>query len=201
MHRACFRGRRLLPRHQSRQWPTPGLSQGRRFPGISQGHRSCRHRDSDAGARLRQGRLAGEGGAATGTEIDPPPARPPAQTAGINLDVRFFTHGHHIVLKGDRFPQNAQARRILCRYGINPYEGCSNLCISRNWCHSLAYAIHVLTELMRVETRGGAYREIQEALDELAVWHLRCGGNEGGAATSGEVANDDTIDQLPGELP
>ncbi len=59
-------------------------------------------------------------------------------------------HVHHIVMKGDAFPENAEARQILCKHGINPYIGCENLVISPNKCHSQSYAVQVLRELQKV---------------------------------------------------
>ena len=71
-------------------------------------------------------------------------------------------HGHHIVMKGDRFDANTAARKILYKFRINPYCGCANLVIARNWCHSKACADRVL------ELLGSAYNE-QTASAALAA--------------------------------
>ena len=103
-------------------------------------------------------------------------------------------HGHHIVMKGDRFPENAEARRILCKHGINPYTGCENLAITKNWCHSKSYAKFVLDQLRDVEPGGRA--KIVEALKKLADRHNRCDVPQitGGSKTGGIV--DEDTDEL-----
>ncbi len=83
-------------------------------------------------------------------------------------------HGHHIVMKGDKFPENAKAREILCKYRINPFTSCANLVVSPNKCHSSSYAIRVLQELERVDKPGATKDDIIEALKRLAVVHKNC---------------------------
>ncbi|MBI1310864.1 hypothetical protein GC176_06110 [bacterium] len=87
-------------------------------------------------------------------------------------------HGHHIVMNGDAFPENAEARQILCKYDIDPYTGCANLTISPNRCHSGAYARHVLNELQRADETDDE-DEIIRTLGRLAEWHRGCGAGPG----------------------
>ena len=102
-------------------------------------------------------------------------------------------HGHHVVMKGNRFPlENALARNILCKHGINPYVGCENLVYSQNWCHSEKYAKKVLAVLKEAD-KGGRVA-VEEALVELAKLHRTCDQN--GLDTTGKVLADDL---LPGE--
>lgn len=97
-------------------------------------------------------------------------ARCSGSTANVNN-----AHGHHIVMKGNRFTENEQARQILCKYGINPFIDCANLVISPNKCHSRSYAQRVLMELRRVDQQPNANRtQIVQALMRLAVVHRDC---------------------------
>lgn len=84
-------------------------------------------------------------------------------------------HGHHIVMKGDRYPENAKARQILCKYQINPYSDCRNLVISRNYCHSSRYAKKVLADLKKADQAGATAKNIETVLLALAAWHMSCG--------------------------
>lgn len=79
-------------------------------------------------------------------------------------------------MKGDRFPENKQAREILCRYGIDPYLGCENLTISQNHCHSKWYAEQVLNALKRADATGDV-EAVKRALRQLASLHNSCSDN------------------------
>ena len=93
-------------------------------------------------------------------------------------------HGHHIVMKGDRYPENAEARAILCEKGINPYCGCENLAITTNTCHSKAYAVHVLETLQDADEKK---KSIPAALKSLAQDHQNCDfGKRGGVANKND---------------
>jgi hypothetical protein len=84
-------------------------------------------------------------------------------------------HGHHIVMKGIKFPESDAARQILCKHGINPYTDCANLTITSNRCHSASYARRVLMELQRVDRNPGASRSsIVDVLLSLARVHRDC---------------------------
>ena len=105
-------------------------------------------------------------------------------------------HGHHIVLKGDRYTENAAARRILCKHGINPYTGCENLAITRNWCHSEKYAQHVLAELTDADSEGRA--SVVARLGKLALRHHNCSWPGPGSGHTGpEPEVSETTDELP----
>ncbi|ODA36608.1 polymorphic toxin-type HINT domain-containing protein [Planctopirus hydrillae] len=93
--------------------------------------------------------------------------------AGTALGVPY-PHGHHIVMKGNKYPENEQARQILCKYGINPYTGCANLVVARNHCHSAQYAKQVLAYLQAADKQGADPTAIQKALQDAAGWHERC---------------------------
>ena len=100
-------------------------------------------------------------------------------------------HGHHIVMKGNRFPENEKARKILCKYKINPYTDCENLVIAQNHCHSQAYATEVLNQLDAEDKSGNATTaSIAQVLTELARWFKNC-------KLGGEV--DVTTDELKDE--
>ncbi len=86
-------------------------------------------------------------------------------------------------MKGDRFPENTMARRILCKHGIDPYTGCENLAITKNHCHSAAYAKWVLKQLTKADPQG--YSVVVERLAQLAIDHDRC--SFVGATTDGIV--------------
>lgn len=73
-------------------------------------------------------------------------------------------------MNGGRYPENAQARAILIRNDIDPYCGCANLAITRNWCHSSDYAKHVLNELIKAEKQ----KDIEATLTALASAHNKC---------------------------
>ncbi|MDA1166181.1 MAG: hypothetical protein O3B13_24055 [Planctomycetota bacterium] len=91
-------------------------------------------------------------------------------------------HGHHIVMKGNRFPENEKARQILCEVGINPFTGCENLVISPNKCHSKSYAIQVLKDLEKANEKGrkkksskaNRKKAVTNALKDLARLHRNC---------------------------
>lgn len=63
-------------------------------------------------------------------------------------------HGHHIVPKEDNYTENAVARRILCKHGINPYTGCENLAILPNRGHSQNYSKYVCQQLQKADPFG-----------------------------------------------
>jgi hypothetical protein len=84
-------------------------------------------------------------------------------------------HGHHIVLKGPTYPENAQARQILCKYDINPYCACANLVISQNRCHSARYARYVLKALQGADRPNATTENIMAVLKQLAAYHMTCG--------------------------
>lgn len=98
----------------------------------------------------------------------------PANATNVN--------GHHIVMKKKA---EESTRKILCKYGIDPYCGCKNLAITRNRCHSNAYAEHV-HGLLELADRQGTVRAVEDALDAAALHHSTCGH-------SGEV--DETTDE------
>ncbi len=100
-------------------------------------------------------------------------------------------HGHHIVMKGDKFLENAKARQILCKYGINPFTSCDNLVVSPNKCHSSSYAQRVLQELQKADKPGATKTDIIQALQRLAVIHRRC--PDGGAVDP--LKDDDPVKQ------
>lgn len=77
-------------------------------------------------------------------------------------------------MKGDAFPENAQARSILCEYGINPYTDCANLVIAQNHCHSRAYAQRTLRLLQEVKNTGGTVQDIEDALARAADLFSKC---------------------------
>ncbi len=71
-------------------------------------------------------------------------------------------------MKGDRYyPLESKARQILCGFGIDPYCGCANLVIARNWCHSRAYAERVLLLLKGANNRDDAIKSLRTAALEF----------------------------------
>ena len=90
-------------------------------------------------------------------------------------------------MKGDSFPENKQARAILCKYGIDPYRDCENLVISRNYCHSKRYAKYVLTELQKADNEDATAGTIASALKKIAAWHKTCGDPGDVAETTDEL--------------
>jgi len=77
-------------------------------------------------------------------------------------------HAHHIVMKGEGnfAKQNAEAREILWRNGINPFKGTENLVWAPNWKHSQEYADLVLRKLKQADGRGRV--AVVDALSEIA---------------------------------
>ena len=63
-------------------------------------------------------------------------------------------HGHHVVPKEDNYTENAVARRVLCKHGINPYTGCDNLAILPNRGHSENYSKYVCKRLKAADPFG-----------------------------------------------
>ena len=87
-------------------------------------------------------------------------------------------HGHHIVMKGDRYAENEESRQILCKHNIDPFVGCENLVVARNWCHSQQYATATLAALKEADKRGR--NAVIQALSSLAKAFSKCefGGEE-----------------------
>jgi len=96
-------------------------------------------------------------------------------------------HGHHIVMKGDAYPENAKSRQILCKHGINPFTDCRNLVVARNWCHSKEYAVVTLKRLTKADLEG---TPVENVLKILAAEFATC--KFGGI----DLSVDDVTDEL-----
>ncbi len=75
--------------------------------------------------------------------------------------VNFRTHRRHW-----------ESREILCKHGIDPYCGCANLALTKNWCHSKDYAKHVLKRLVDADKQGKSI--VVKTLTRLAIDHDKC---------------------------
>ena len=60
--------------------------------------------------------------------------------SGKKAGPQTSVHGHHIVMKGKFKDLLKPVQNILCKYDIDPFTGCDNLVIARNWCHTKRYA-------------------------------------------------------------
>jgi len=75
-------------------------------------------------------------------------------------------------MKGNRYTENKEARQILCKNDIDPFVGCANLVVARNWCHSREYAKAVLKAVKAADKQGPT--RVARALEELAEQFARC---------------------------
>lgn len=96
----------------------------------------------------------------------------------------------YIVMKGNRFDANADAREIFCKFGIDLFCGCENLVIARNWCHSEEYADRVL-ELLE---SANSYSDAVAALNRPAGEFEKCNWEDPAVAITQTV--DDNTDQI-----
>jgi len=87
---------------------------------------------------------------------------------GLGNNGHTRAHAHHIAMKGEGpfAKQNALAREILWRNGINPFTGRENLVWAPNWKHSKEYADFVIKRLKEVDGDGRA--AVVTALKEIA---------------------------------
>jgi hypothetical protein len=93
------------------------------------------------------------------------------KNAGPQVNVNL--HGHHIVMKGKFNKLLAPVQNILCKHCIDPYIGCDNLVIAKNFCHTENYAKRTVQLITDADNTGGK-DEVIAALKVLTDEFVRC---------------------------